>query len=311
MTEQERDESYYQMLLADGDAFLHDSTIRFNLRGRAFKRWLHAWEIANLPVVRNLTFSPSKYANDVTLVIYCFGTSRNWFGPCEFSILHTWRMLGQLRVNIITDRETPELLAFKDKHAPFVTVTISSLLADGQGTAPLSQDCLCNLHRYFSTPYCLTIQDDGFPIRDNLNEFLGKWDYIGAPNVGFGFKRHLADLLLKNGMNGGFSLRSRRYCLAVTRNWEIWLKHYVKWTGIASEDQIFACTARLNPWMRLRYHIPWTDEARRFSFDDIVGEFDAGKIKTLPLGLHRQTTIWQMRKILTEFGYDLSSTAFR
>ena len=130
MTEQERDESYYQMLLADGDAFLHNPSIRFNLRGRTFKRWLH--------------------------------------------------------------------------------------------------------------------------------------------------------------------------------NWEVWLKYYAKKFGVTSEDQIFACSSRVNPWMRLRYRIPWTDEARRFSLDDLVGVFDANKLKTRPFGLHRQTTIWQMRNVITEFGYDLS-----
>lgn len=59
------------------------------------------------------------------------------------------------------------------------------------------------LHKYFETDHCLLIQSDGFILRPEAWDpaFLG-FDYVGAP---FG-----------DGVvgNGGFSLRSRKFCQA-------------------------------------------------------------------------------------------------
>lgn len=62
--------------------------------------------------------------------------------------------------------------------------------------------CLYELYKYFTTDFVLIIHDDGFVINPHLwtNEFL-KYDYIGAPWVGYGDK---------SVGNGGFSLRSKK-----------------------------------------------------------------------------------------------------
>ena len=77
---------------------------------------------------------------------------------------------------IVTDRETAQMSSFRNRFPREVSVVISQYLKRGD-ISSLSRDCLMNLDKYFSTRYCMVIQYDGFPIRDNLDEFIGKWDY--------------------------------------------------------------------------------------------------------------------------------------
>ena len=299
-------DSLFQRLLAD-DTFLFDSTVPFLEKHYAFKRWLHSWERANLTLLRNQTFSHSRYADRLTLVFYSFANSEDEFDTHEFAILHTWRILGMVPLSLVTDRYTRRLRLFKDQHPEYVSIIISSMLKPGS-IESMSEDCLCNLYRYFETPYCLVLQDDGFPIQDNLEQFLGEWDYIGAPSVRDSFRQHLADWLLRDCLNGGFSLRSRRYCRAVARNWQSWGRRYANLRGFGpEEDFLYSCVMRLNPWVRLKYHIPGARTARLFSFFDLLGGFNAKDLKVKPFGLHGQSTIWQFRKVMHDFGYDLES----
>ena len=196
---------------------------------------------------------------------------------------------------------------FQKQHPDFVVIKTTSGLV-GADVNSMSTDCMINLHTYFDTPYCLIIQDDGFPIRDNLGDFLGRWDYIGAPSVRDSFRQHIADLLLRDCLNGGFSLRSRRYCLAVARNWRMWGQRYAKFRGFGpEEDFLYSCVIRLNPWMRLRYRLPGAKTARRFAYFDLLGGFDARELQEVPFGIHGQSTIWQFRHKMRELGYDLDS----
>ena len=285
------------------ETFLFDRSVPFLDKHHAFKRWLHAWQRYNLPMLRSMEFSASKYASDVTLVIYSFGG----FDIHEFPILHTWRLLGKMPVSIVTDEPSASVVDFQKKCPDFVSVKMTDGLVRGD-TNSMSTDCMTNLYKYFDTPYCLIIQDDGFPIQDNFDQFLGKWDCIGAPSVRDSFRQHIADLLLKDCLNGGFSLRSRRYCQAVARNWQTWGRRYSKLRGFGpEEDFLYSCVMRLNPWMRIRYRLPGAKTARRFAFFDLLGGFDARGLKEVPFGLHGQSTIWQFRKTMRDLGYDLDA----
>ena len=287
--------------------YLFDNTVPFLEKHYAFKRWLHIWERANLPMLQERSFPVSRYAGIITLVFYSFADNEDDFDMHEFAILHTWRMLGKVLVTLITDRYTQRIKLFKEQHSCYVSVVVSPKLKPGS-IESMSEDCLSSLHEHFETPYCLVLQDDGFPIQDNLDQFLGKWDYIGAPSVRDSFRQHIADLLLRDCLNGGFSLRSRRYCMAVASNWRIWGSRYSKFRGFGpEEDFLYSCVMRINPWMRIRYRFPGARVARNFAFFDLLGGFDASTLKEKPFGLHGQSTIWQFRETMRGFGYDLDS----
>ncbi len=288
------------------ETFLFDKDVPFLDKHYAFKRWLYAWERYNLPMLRGMDYSASKYASDVTLLIYSFGGNDDVFDIHEFPILHTWRILGKMPVSIVTDKPSTRVADFQRKHSDCVSIKTTTGLVRNDVNS-MSADCMSNLYKYFDTPYCLIIQDDGFPIQDNLDQFLGKWDYIGAPNVRDSFRQYIADMILEDGLNGGFCLRSWKYCRAVARNWNIWGKKYAMVRGFTSEDYMYVCMSRLNPWVRLRYRVPWAPVARLFSFYDLLGAFDAKTLKIKPFGIHGQSTIWQFRRTMREFDYDLDT----
>ncbi len=299
----EKDELLSRVLT--DETFLFDKGVPFLDKHFAFKRWLYAWERYNLPMLRDMVFPVSKYASDVTLLIYSFGGSDDVFDIHEFPILHTWRILGKMPVSIVTDIPSDRVVDFQKKHSDCVSIKTTTGLVRSD-VHSMSSDCMSNLYRYFETPYCLIIQDDGFPIQDNLDRFLGKWDYIGAPSVRDAFRQHIADLLLMDCLNGGFSLRSRKYCQAVTRNWQIWGRRYSKLRGFGpEEDFLYSCVMRVNPWMRMRYRLPGAKTARHFAFYDLLGGFDAKSLRKMPFGIHGQSTIWQFRQTMMELGYDL------
>lgn len=297
-------------VLTPSDALLFDRTVDVSVKQRVFKEWLHRWELANLPLLEAGEYRTSRHVGTVTLLIYVFGLARERPESYQFSILHTWRTVGKLPVVIVTDRESSGMEAFRRRHPDFVSIVIADGLAEGD-TYSMSLDCVRNLHRYFETPYCLIIQDDGFPIQDRLEEFVGRWDYIGAPNVRNSFRQHIADWILEDGLNGGFCLRSKRFCRSVALNWRIWGEAYAHLRGFKSEDYLFVCMTRLNPWVRFRYRVPGAKVARRFSFYDLVGTFDRRMVDELPFGLHGQTTIWQYRDVIRGLGYDLGEKCVR
>lgn len=287
-----------------GSDFLFDKVIDGKDKTRVCRRWLYAWERQNLEGLRKLTFTPSRWRGQVTLLIHSFQPNEEMFYVNEFPILHTWKMLGRLPVVIITDKETAPMSALKNRYPEDVAITTSPDLKRGD-VLSLSRDCLKNLHKYFDTPYCLTIQDDGFPIRDNLDDFLGKWDYVGAPCVRDLPRQYIADLLLKDCLNGGFSLRTREYCVAVCEEWSRWGGRTAEKFGWnAEEDWFYSVRSRRNLFHRLRYRLPWASQARRFAAMDILGIVDLRKYRHVPFGIHSPTTCYFYRNELCGLGYD-------
>ena len=221
----------------------------------------------------------------------------------EFPILHTWKMLGVLPVVVITDYETEPMRILKHRYPGDVTIRLSNDLKRGVPLS-LSHDCLNGLDRYFSTKYCLVIQDDGFPIRNNLYEFIGKWDYIGAPCVRDHPKQYLADILLRDCLNGGFCLRTHKLCEATAKAWRAWgqkARDLFGWT--ISEDWFYSTYSRYNPVHRMRFRFPWASQARRFSTMDMIGGIDVRKFNFVPFGVHGPTTVYLYRHILEGLGY--------
>lgn len=249
---------------------------------------LRDWQSVRLPILRGMRFAPSQYVDDVTIVAYSFPADggEKSFDWLECAIRHSWSVLGMLKTVIVANRRFPKLDSFAFEFANWVEVQVETSLAPGK-IESMSADCNGRLHLRFGTPYCLIVQDDGFPLNDNLKEFLGKYDYIGAPYVRIAWWRSVICCLL--GMwvsNGGFSMRSKRICEAAAYWWERKYKacHPCEKTV---DDLYYTKTLPLRHLSyRLKYKIAGHRTALRFSYDDIVCQ----PVKMRPFGFHRTST---------------------
>ena len=255
---------------------------------------LRKWQLERLPVLRETRFLVSNHFDDVTIVAYSFPAEgdEDAFDFLECSILQSWAVLGMLKATIVSNRRFPKVDAFAEAHADWVDVQIEPSLVPGR-IESMSADCNGRLHSRFNTPYCLVVQDDGFPLKNNLDEFLGKYDYVGAPYVRIAWWRSVICALL--GMwvsNGGFSLRSKRICEAAAYWWERKYKscHPSEKT---IDDLYYTRTLPLRHLSyRIKYKIANHRTALRFSYDDIVCQ----PITVKPFGFHRASTFELLRQ---------------
>jgi hypothetical protein len=149
----------------------------------------------------------------VTILIYTFpekGNETEAFAKIVASIRRTWDKVGKLKTVVVASHSFMDVEQFVSDHNN-VELQIESSLVPGN-IKTMSMDCIKNLYMRFSTPYVLVIQDDGFPVRQGLEEFVGKADFWGAPIISNGWKRKIASAIGLGSFNGGFSLRSGRLC---------------------------------------------------------------------------------------------------
>lgn len=237
-------------------------------------RALNAAIAEGLPRLRRETPPPCRYP-EVTLLLYFFPENRDpvAFAPFEYALRKTWSVLGSLKTVIVTQdkRLIPEafLQAFS------VEVQEEPTLIPGQ-IATMSRDCLLRLHTRFTTKHVLIVQADGWALRDTLSDFL-TYDFVGAPNVTPGWRAKIADALGLTVLNGGFSLRSRRLCRAVSWVWRWFPKGFVP-----NEDHVYAR-------FRWCFRFPKADVARRFSEDSLDGLLPPSE-DAAPMGFHRAST---------------------
>lgn len=256
---------------------------------------LRRWQERRLPVLRETPVRPSRYARDVTAVVYTFpprGREEEAFRRIECAVLQTWAVIGRLKTVVVAGRPFAALGAFASAHRCDVEVQVEPSLTPG-AIASMSLDCIARLHGRFSTPYCLIIQDDGFPLRDTLGEFLGRWDYIGAPVVRDSLRRRVTGPLRMTALNGGFSLRSRRICEHAARDWgRFWHRIFPlnrKPSRFFAEDVFYTNTARLLPRFRREHRFPSDAEAFRFSVDLLDGLVTPPE-GVAPFGFHGKHT---------------------
>lgn len=219
-------------------------------------------------------FRPSKYAESVTLVIYTFpysGQEDEMFKWIKCSILHAWSLLGQMKTVIVANMDFAAVREFSEKHKECVELQIAPNLVPGN-IKTMSLDCIKNLHSRFSTPYCLVIQDDGFPLKDSLGDFLGKYDFIGAPIISDGWKRTLAYAIGLGSFNGGFSLRSRRFCEYASRMWfSFFSKFMPEDHRHLGEDFYYTTLLKLLPMTWFKFKFPAMRQAFAFAADSLGG----------------------------------------
>lgn len=248
---------------------------------------LRDWQRLRLKELRDSSFSLSPHFADLTLVAYSFPAEpeSDAFDWIECAVLQSWHVLGSLRTVIIAHRHFPKLDAFAARHQN-IEVQIEPSLRPGD-IDTMSADCDGRLYSRFSTPYCLIVQDDGFPLRDNLSDFIGRYDFVGAPYVRIAWWRNaISRLIGLHTSNGGFSLRSHRICRAAA---ELWQRKYSRLhpSTLTIDDLYYTQTLPLrHPMFRLRFRIAPNTTAIRFSYDSIVQQ----PLNTPPMGFHRASS---------------------
>ncbi len=255
---------------------------------------LRDWQLKRLPTLRAETPAVSKYFDEVTLIIYSFpkeGTEAESFQWIEFAIRQSWHVLGGLKTVLIVPRLFKEATDFASGEK-FVEIQVEPSLVPGN-IPSMSADCIQRLHARFSTPNCLVIQDDGFPLSDNLGDFLGKADFWGAPIICDGLKRKFFYAIGLGTYNGGFSLRSRRFCAFAAEMWAKGLRRLARDCG---EDFYYTFYLRLVPQAWGRFTFPSESAAFHFAFDDLGGYVALPAASIKPFGLHGKTTFAYLLK---------------
>ena len=158
------------------------------------------------------------WGGQVTAVAYAFGTPEQMKRAGEGivrALRETYRWCGRLKTTLVVNRLTPELEDLAAACGKRLRVDIDETLKPGD-IVGFSRNMIRTLPDRFDTPYMLNIHPDGFPLRPGLDDFVGKWDYIGGPWRTDGDDWVTRRLLTRwdGAGNGGFALRSRKVCEA-------------------------------------------------------------------------------------------------
>lgn len=235
--------------------------------------------------------------NKVTILTYYFRSKKEdpiGFLPLAHAIYETWRHCGKLNTVIVVNEKLPSVVEFASKNLNVELQVETSLKPSEIQT--MSDDCNGKLYKRFSTQYVLIVQDDGYPLRSGLEEFVGKYDFIGAPYV--------RDVWWKNLIcrsvgcwvqNGGFSLRSRRICEAAACYWNEKYAKRLSCSPASAEDLFYTQYLPLHERAyRRRFRLATNRESLRFSWDMLV---PIPPPSALPFGFHRKDSCEKLRCI--------------
>lgn len=247
-----------------------------------------AWSAVRLAQDRADGLPREMGRTDVTAVAYSFGTPEKMpaYGRAvELALRETYRHCGRLRTTLVVNRLTPELEAFAAECGNFLRVDIDESLKPG-GIVGFSRNMIRTLPDRFNTPFMLNVHPDGFPLRSGLDEFVGRWDYVGGPWE-IGRDDWITRLLLTRNDgagNGGFALRTRCICelgaAAYRRFWKAIPDCYLLY-----EDVFFTrFLPRWQPGYARRISFAPREEAARFAFCENRAAQDA--FAALPFGFH-------------------------
>ncbi len=225
--------------------------------------------------------------NQVTILVYTFpkvGAETPAFLRIVAALERTWKLTGRIKTVVVASHRFAALEGFLAQN-PDVELQIEPSLVFGD-IKTMSLDCIRSLHKRFSTSYVLIVQDDGFPIRSGLEKFLGKYDFVGAPIICDGWKRKLCYAFGFGSFNGGFSLRSHRYCEYAARKWGNFFSHFIPEEGFRlGEDVYYTTLLKLLPETHFRFKFPSEREAFEFAYDSLGGKV-ALPAGVEPFGLH-------------------------
>lgn len=208
------------------------------------------------------------------------------------AIRETWRWCGRLKTVVVVNERAACVDDFAAEN-PEVEIQVEPTLVPGDINS-MSIDCNARLWRRFETPYVLIVQGDGYPLRSGLEEFVGKYDFIGAPYVRDVWWKNLVCRMTNCWVqNGGFSLRSRRICEAAAKYWE---EKYGRgsWFADATEDLYYTKFLPMHEReYRRTFRLATNRESLRFSWDALV---PIPRPETKPFGFHRMSSLEALKK---------------
>lgn len=250
---------------------------------------LTEWQNVRLATIHRDKEDYGNGRDDVTVVAYHFWQDDGYdeaFRRVECAIRETWLHCGMMRTVVVVNKTKPCVDEFASKFSS-VSVQIEPSLIPGK-IFTMSADMNGHLARRFETPYCLVVQNDGFPLRPGLGEFVGKYDFIGAPYVGLQWwKQFVAGVTNYHVQNGGFSLRSRAICEAAAHYWNE-KYHTLGDCTEASEDIFYTGTLiKKERNYRRSFRLATSRESLAFSWDALVPIPMPAK---LPFGFHGERT---------------------
>ena len=226
----------------------------------------------------------------VTILVYTFplfNQEEVLFARITSAIKRTWKFCGKLNTVVVASHRFQAVERFVSENVN-VKLQIEPSLIPGD-IKTMSFDCITKLHERFSTPYVLIIQDDGYPIREGLEEFVGKWDFVGASSVRDS-RRWIMNLLGFPCLNGGFSLRSKRICRRAANAWNRWWRFFLNPTSrFFAEDTFYTLTACLGVGYRMGLKFPSMQTVFSFAYDSLNGLVSKPHGIT-PFGIHGRST---------------------
>ena len=246
------------------------------------------WSLDQLPVLKAMRFSEGELYRRVTLLT-------NWLWMDDrfdtrldgllAAILMTWKHCGRLPVTLIVNRVTLKLEEMAG--AWKINLVVKPGFKGGGGDCrDLNRNTILHLADWFDTEYVLTFQDHAFPLRSGLEEFLDKWDYIGAPWP-FDADDWVTRLILpRRGHvgNGAFTIRSRNLCERVAYYYQRHFRFFPH-CYLFNDDYFIGKTL---PSWESGYHnevrIAPPEVAARFALENNRQLQD--EIGTLPFGFH-------------------------
>lgn len=248
---------------------------------------VEAWLKARLALDRTQGI-PCAGRRDVTAIAYIFGDKprmERYAVEIELALRETYRWCGRLKTTIVVNRVPVSLEKFAAECEGDLRIDVD-LSLNGANIVDFSRNMISTLPERFDTEYMLNIHPDGFPLRAGLDEFVGKYDYIGGP-WRIDQDDWITHLLLNHNDgagNGGFALRSRKICElgagAYRRFWKMIPDCYLLY-----EDVFFT---RFLPRWQIGYAkkvlLATQTDAARFAYcDNLEAQTRYGH---LPFGFH-------------------------
>jgi hypothetical protein len=172
---------------------------------------LSVWQRQSVQVLAGRPVSAPDVQNVTALAYFFWDDDRidSLFYTIESAFLVTRQVCGALPCILVVNRVTPRIEAFCVSQG--IVIQIDKTLTGG--VPRMNIDCVETLYSRFETEYVMVIQSDGFPLRQGIGEFVGKYDYIGAPWGRASWYTHLIFPYPQYCVgNGGFTVRSKRLC---------------------------------------------------------------------------------------------------
>lgn len=234
----------------------------------------------------------NRLRDSVTIVVYSFptqGTEEDAFEKITAAIERTWKHVGHLKTVIVVSHLFEAVDQFAQVYSD-VEVQVEKTLIPGN-IKTMSMDCIKRLYSRFKTPYVLIVQDDGFPLQSGLENFLGKYDFYGAPIIQDGWRRRLAYCIGLGSFNGGFSLRSYRLCAYAAKSWFRFFRFFFNENSrFLGEDFYYTTLLRMLPSTWFGFRFPSEKEAFEFSVDLLDGHVTPPE-NVRPFGIHGKLTV--------------------